>query len=369
MKRIYIFLSIFLLYLSCRNTQVGQLMEIEVDIDKTVTFPLSMITDEITVIELELTNESITSPERIKQVLITENYLIIVESNNILVFNKNGNFIRSIGSRGQGPGDYNNIRNVTINEKSLDLYILNGDSKILCYNLNGNYLKQTTQLQKDGFSIYDLKYVNDILFLIVEQWIKNSNGGNKHSAIFNINEDFLIIDTCKIRCDGFEKYSRFYHLYENYLFCNNLAIYLYYTDLYPEEANPEEKVLRDTLYRFEKNLLIPELKLKFKKNEREINGYKYIYLFNIYKSSRYVFAVYSNKMNDIIYRYCFDTETKKGYNFINDEFIDDINLIKERVKIRPVTMNTELFFYLHTHIKDEDIEESNPTIYIGKLKK
>ena len=366
MRRLFLFMTTISFLASCRNTQIGQLPEIVVDIDQTVTLPLSLITEEMTIIKLELTDESITSPERIKQILFFENYVIVVESHNILVFNKEGKFFHTIGSRGQGPGDYNTIRNVTIDEKDGNLYVLDSESKILCFNLNGTLLKRTNQMQQNGFSIYDLKIINDNLMLVVEQWRKDEKGGYKHSAIYIQNKDFQITDSCLIRDVGFEKNSILYHSYENYLFYDNLTIYLYYPDLYSVDANPEQTVLRDTLYRFENNQLIPELKLKFKNVGINTNGNKFIYLFNIYQSSRYVFAVYAR--NDNTYRYCFDTETKKGYNVLNDEFVDDINQIGELIRIRPLTMNTEMFYYLYTNMEPDELEEPNPTLYIGKLK-
>ena len=367
MKRVYFVLATFFLVISCRNTQTSQLMNISVDINQKVTLSLSLITEEITAIELELSDESITSPERVEQVLFFDNNLIIVESRKILVFDMNGNFIRTIGSKGQGPREYYDIRNMTIDEKNGGVYVVDSNSKILCYDLNGNYLKGITQFQQDEFSIIDLKYINDDLLLVVEQWKPKANGVCKHSAILKLNDELQITDSCMIRDDASEKWNRVYHSYDNYLFYGNSTIYLYYPDLYAVDTNPAETVLRDTLYRFEKNQLIPELKLKF--NESGIEDNKNIYLFNIYRSSGYVFAVYYNKKNNTTYRFIYDTDTGKGYNVLNGEFTDDMNQIEEQVKIRPVTMNTELFYYLHTHMKPDDIEEPNPTLYIGKLKK
>ena len=370
-KKIFIILTIVFFFASCRNTKIVQLKEIFVDIDQSVTLPLSVITDEITAIELELTDESITSPQRINKVLFLDDNLIIVESNNILVYSMNGKFIRSIGSRGQGPGEYNYIINAVMDKKNNLLFVLSSDSKILCYDLNGNNLKNITQFQfqRDGFSIYDLAYINDNFFLIVEQWQSNENKMNKLSAILKLNTEFQITDSCIIRDDGFKKITRMYHFHEYSLFYNNSIIYIYYPDLYADEGNPIELVLRDTLYRFEKNNLIPELKLVFKNNGLERNGNKYIQLSNFYRSSRYVFAVYGNRRNSKTYRYCFDTVTTKGYNVLNDEFIDDIHQIGDLIKIRPVTMNTEYYYYLHTNMNPNDLEEPNPTLYIGKLKK
>ena len=37
--------------------------------------------------------------------------------------------------------------------------------------------------------------------------------------------------------------------------------------------------------------------------------------------------------------------------------------------IHPLVTDSEIFYYWHTHMKPEDKEEPNPTLYIIKLKK
>jgi hypothetical protein len=123
------------------------------------------------------------------------------------------------------------------------------------------------------------------------------------------------------------------------------------------------------LHRFENNRLIPELKLKFKNDGIDGSGNKFINLNKIYRSSRYVFSVYNHVQKDYNrYFFCYDTKTGKGYH-MQDGYTDDIHQIEGRVRIRPFISDTEMFYYLHTHIGPDDLEEPNPTLYIGRLKK
>lgn len=131
-------------------------------------------------------------------------------------------------------------------------------------------------------------------------------------------------------------------------------------------------VLRDTVYRFENNQLVPDFRLKFKNDGTDRGGNLHIDLRNVYRSSRYIFADYYDHslVFDIYYAYflfCYDTKTEKKYNFLWG-YTDDINQI-DSVNIRPFHTNPEMFYYWHTHIKPGDLEEPNPTLYIGKLKK
>lgn len=55
---------------------------------------------------------------------------------------------------------------------------------------------------------------------------------------------------------------------------------------------------------------------------------------------------------------------------MKDGYTDDINKIGERVSIRPFDSDPERFYYLYTD-KDQAVglDEPNPTLYIGTLKK
>ena len=68
--------------------------------------------------------------------------------------------------------------------------------------------------------------------------------------------------------------------------------------------------------------------------------------------------------NEVVY----DTKTGKGYN-MKIGYMDDIHQLEYPKIIRPFHINPEMFYYWHTHMKPGDLEEPNPTLYIGKLKK
>ena len=186
--------------------------------------------------------------------------------------------------------------------------------------------------------------------------------------MYRLNDDLQITDSCTIRSTYFERPMSYIHPYEDFILNGKSTIYLYHSDIYFDMQNPTETVLRDTLYRFEKNHLIPELKLKFKNNGIDGGGNKFIHLFNIYRSSRYVFALYNNGITNNMYYFCYDTKTGQGYN-MQDGYTVDMHHIETPVKIRPLNLNAEMFYFRHTNMDPDDIEEPNPTIYIGKLKK
>ena len=380
MKYIYYIPVIVCLLYACSQTKQGDLLEIQVDTNQDISLPLSEIAAEITAIELEMTDESLINPDNIVRFIITENNIIVTEMNlsgssKVLVFKKDGKFVRSVGSRGQGPGEYNIITTVTFDNKSKRIYLVSWPpNKIICYDLDGKFLKESRINSLESGS-YDINYINDELFLTLTDVQGPVAKDTAKSILYRMNHNFQVTDSCIFRENYYE------HNYGgagsgDYIVKNNTSVYLYLPEVYPKWQAPVIKVLRDTLYRIGDNHLIPELKLKFRNDGFDSAGDKIIDLRNIYRSSRYVFAMYHfnpfNKQRNTerfkSYYFCYDTKTGQGYNMLNG-YTDDINGIEERVGIRPLHTDSEIFYYWHTNMKPDDPEEPNPTLYLIKLKK
>jgi hypothetical protein len=355
------FLISFSLFLSCnREAKQREMLEIPIDIDQNISLPLSEIAEEITAIELELTDESLINTDNIQRIIITENDVIIAELNKIMVFNKDGKFVRTIGSRGQGPGEYRMINNLTFDEKNKRLFV-NAFIKIICYDLNGNLIRES------NIRSQDIHYNNDEILTIADySRVTDEKGLHSRSVVYWLNDEFQIMDSCAIRNVYYEQESFFSIMNATYFSYGNSTVYFYYADL---DLNTLNAIQRDTLYRLENKRFIPELKLKFKNDGIDNSGKKVIGLSEIYRSSRYIFAVYYNsRLNPIpFYYFCYDTQTGKGYNIKG--YTDDIHPIKDEIILHPNSLDTEMFYYLHTNMKPDDLEEPNPTLYIGKLKK
>jgi len=206
-------------------------------------------------------------------------------------------------------------------------------------------------------------------------YIDVQDGKYAKRILYRMNDNFQVNDSI-IHRENY--YNRNHHnslYFPDFIVKRNAAIYLYFPEVYAKFMAPEVKVLRDTLYRLEDNYLVPELKLKFRNDGIDVFGDKIIDLFNIFRSSRYIFAYYQYNPNNRernterakMYHFCYDTKTGIGYNMM-DGYTDDINGIEKRVNIRPLHTDSEIFYYWHTNMKDDDREEPNPTLYIGKLK-
>ena len=359
----YFILIINFLFFSCREVNQGELLVIPVDINSDVSLPLSIITDEIMAIELELTGESLINPDRISSVHLLENHIYLHVQNKILVFGIDGKFVRSIGSQGHGPGEFLILLKLAIDEKNKRLIVID-HSKIICYDLTGKYLFQSSVIFEKGKMVYDINSVNDEIFALVDQMgAKDTKGLFSQPQIYRMDDDLQITDSLTVRKTYYEKLDGYGYIWKDFIL-NNSNSYIYFPDQSWSFNIVSEAILRDTLYRFENNQLIPELKLNFKKIRSSGDDYP-TEIGGVYRSARYIFAVYLNRG---IFRFCYDTETGKGYNMQNG-FTDDLHQIEKRIDIRPFANNTELFYYWHTHMNKNDLNEPNPTLYIGKLKK
>ena len=373
---IYFLLTMCVLLFSCyREAQKGELLEIAVDIDQNFPLPLSDIADEIIAIVPELTDESLVNPDRIQCVLLSEDYVIIAELDKILVFEKDGKFVRAIGSVGQGPGEFIGVRNIALDKNNKYLYVHTSTQKIICYDLiTGNYLKESAS--QIG-TIKSIHYVNDELLLLAQRFVNDEKGYyTQLSLLYHSNNELQITDSVLIRKNYFAQTSRTNEFNRNFILSCNSTIYIYSPEIIPNMSSLPvsfltdltEVVVRDTLYRFENNHLIPELKLKFKNDGIKVDGNQFINIFSIYRSSRYIFSYYLNTLNNNLYHFCYDTKTGQGYN-MQDGYTDDTNNIEKLIDIHPFKFDMETFYYWHTHMNPDDLEEPNPTIYIGTLKK
>lgn len=113
---------------------------------------LSSISESIDYIELETNKLSVLS--NIHDVKFTKEYIFIKHGDKLLAqFDRKGNFLRNIGVRGKGPGEYLGIREFSLDEKNYFIYIqANWTKQILKYSFGGKYLK-TFFLNKDDIEI------------------------------------------------------------------------------------------------------------------------------------------------------------------------------------------------------------------------
>jgi len=81
----------------------------------------------------------------INRVFLTNDSSIIIldkQGKKVLVFSKEGKFLRPIGKNGNGPGEYVSIRDVAFDRDANEIYIVDLPAKVLVYNTNGDFIRK-----------------------------------------------------------------------------------------------------------------------------------------------------------------------------------------------------------------------------------
>ena len=368
-KNYFPLLIVGLLLLSCNKAQHSDLLIIPVDISQNNPLRLSEIADEIFSVELELTDESLLRSDwPARRVLLSENYIIIVQALEIFVFDKEGRFVRQIGRVGQGPGEFTWLMDITIDESNKHLFITDG-RRIIRYHLNGEYIDEIVRPVQA--SMTEIHYSDGHFLLSAQQFgFSEDRGHFMHSVFYRLDNTFQVVDSFDIRTDYFGwPEGLAIPLSSGSSVVRGLeAVYFYERAIPARLTQPTEIVASNTLYRLENLKRIPELRLSFRNDGIDRAGNRFICIHTIFRSSRYVFSIYDNTLTGNRYQFVFDTKTGRGYN-MQDGFIDDINHIDERILIRPRITNSEYFYFWHTHMDPDSFDEPNPTLYVGRLKR
>ncbi len=126
------------------KTAYGDMISLDPTLLKdSVVFPISHFMGDIEIVKLDNRDEALISETA---VIISENYILTGNSSRTKtpckLFDIKGKYIGDVGAIGQGPGEYNNIYSMQIDEKSKRIYLLPWQSdNLLVYDLLGNVLE------------------------------------------------------------------------------------------------------------------------------------------------------------------------------------------------------------------------------------
>ena len=190
-------------------------IDIKKNINNIEVINLSTIGKELTFIPLETKPECLI--QNIKKVLFSNSYIFISEFSKLLQFDRNGKFIRLIGSTGSGPGEYLSVGDFCFDEKKKEIcIILSSGSKLLIFGFDGVFknsvnisFKPAQIIQKDDnilmFHLWNVPGKNDPSWILTNrQGITQANFKNNLKRTsqpgFLINQDPIIL---------FENYTHF----------------------------------------------------------------------------------------------------------------------------------------------------------------
>lgn len=169
MKHYYLLflITVILLFIGCNKQEKrGQsnlyMIDFEQCYDMEKQMNISEIADDVEYIELRSPEDVIIT--KIKDIKQIDDYLFIQARLDAYLFHKNGQFIRQIGTRGQGPGEYILVYNIEIDRQKKEL-VISDTQQLLFYDLEGNFLRSKKIKDITYFGISDsILWRGDVIY-------------------------------------------------------------------------------------------------------------------------------------------------------------------------------------------------------------
>lgn len=151
MRNLLVFFSFCLIGLGCvkkspkHNTLLTVDFESCLEVERAMN--ISEIADTVEYLELKSPKDLIIS--RIWDVIQADDYWIVRSISGVSLFSLEGEWIRQIGRKGQGPGEYIGIRGIDYDPTHKEIAIADAQ-QILFYDLDGNFLRHV-KITEDYF--------------------------------------------------------------------------------------------------------------------------------------------------------------------------------------------------------------------------
>jgi hypothetical protein len=179
MKLKYLLLLIFLVT-ACKSKDNG-LYHFDPRTVEEEEITLTEFADDITYIPLD--NSFPVSLIYNPRYFIKNSIYISALNSGVMVFDRNGKFIRKIGSIGRGPGEYVHYFNFTVDKNSGSVYVMSSSHGIIKgYSKSGTFLRDIS-LKEFGDGADIIKSYNSYLFV------------SFHPQFENVKYNWIILDT------------------------------------------------------------------------------------------------------------------------------------------------------------------------------
>lgn len=91
---------------------------------------------------------------------ITDKYIFIAARDELLQYDRNGKFIRTIGSKGQGPGEFSMCTNIAIDAGQERIFVRDWEG-VMTYSFDGKFIGKTA-IPLEG--MVDVNYANGSIY-------------------------------------------------------------------------------------------------------------------------------------------------------------------------------------------------------------
>lgn len=156
----------------------------------TLDVPLSMLTEELQIVPLDNRDEALVGGW--VRTIVSDNYILVSNNRQVpyKLFGRDGKFICTVGSFGQGPNEYQLTYAEQLDEAHNRIYIMSWNAeKILVFDLKGNpqpYIPLNTRVPKGKFRVNTADSTVIVTTLPFEGspevvWVQDMHGNRKQS--------------------------------------------------------------------------------------------------------------------------------------------------------------------------------------------
>ena len=156
----------------------------------TLDIPLSMLTEELQIVPLDNRDEALVGGW--VRTTVSDNYILVSNNRQVpyKLFGRDGKFICTVGSFGQGPNEYQLTYAEQLDEQHDRIYIMSWNAdKILVFDLKGNpqpYIPLNTRVPKGKFRVNTADSTVIVTKLPFEGsaemvWVQDMHGNRKQS--------------------------------------------------------------------------------------------------------------------------------------------------------------------------------------------
>lgn len=389
---------------SCSNqeknipTEEEELLSFDVSTleNKEYEIKLSDLMESVEIVQLDNYTEEAFG--RTWDVEISDNYIATgyVAESVKLYHRKSGKYIGDVGKRGQGPGEYTNIWDITINEEDKRIYLWpNMRDYIYSYDMNGKFIEEETIPLPEGYgtrgTMYPDRETNELVVLgtpygyyqrgnithegkKVACWVQDFQGnlkfsipadnytiprGSSHSWASHPNRESSIYSYTLRTIKSEMRRDTVYHYHSK----NNL-LYPVYTTNYPHEDNFVIASLESPLHYY---TVHATYKKRRSTNPENLEGYKVLQVDKKSHAGKYI-RVVNDCLGDIpVVLYDFLFSVKNEYATIIYDPLD----LKEQLE-EALETNTDMSEEVRKRVvkmKSILTEDSNDVLVICKFKK
>lgn len=173
MKKVILYVFLIILSVACtstkeeqKGTEIGDVISIPITDMETDNGMLSDYADEVIMIPLEFSDDCLLG--EIDKVVMSDSCIFVMENENqkgIYVFDHTGKFLYRIGSHGEGPEEFVELSDFSLNEEEGVIYLYdNARKKILVFSYKGDYIKDIQM----NYYAFNLEYQNGLFYLYHE---------------------------------------------------------------------------------------------------------------------------------------------------------------------------------------------------------